>query len=153
MKIARLTAIPDVFKLMIPFKTANVVNEELGLTHVKVEQDSIDVKSAFQDVWVVTGGLKYRYGEDRAISVGGLYASSAAKESKRDVLLPFDRVIGGGAGVEMPLLGYLCRANLSYFDMGDGDVSEDGGALTGSFEGSFSKNWAVMLDLQFRKRF
>lgn len=39
MKIERLRAYPDTFKLMIPFKTANVLNEELGLTHVTVETD------------------------------------------------------------------------------------------------------------------
>jgi len=111
------------------------------------------VRSEFQDMWVVTTGLRYRYGDGRAVSVGGLYGTSPVKDSKRDVLLPFDRVIGGGAGIEIPILGYLCRANLNYFDMGDGDVSQEGGPLTGSFEGSFSENWAVMLDLQFRKRF
>jgi long-chain fatty acid transport protein len=126
---------------------------EFGLTHIKVEQDSIDVRSECQDMWVVTSGLRYRYGEDRAVSVGGLYGTSAVKNSKRDVLLPFDRVIGGGAGIELPVLDYLCRVNLNYFDMGDGDVVQEGGPLTGSFSGSFSKNWAVMLDLQFRKRF
>ena len=85
--------------------------------------------------------------------MGGLYATSAVKDRKPDVLLPFDRVIGGGAGVEMPVLGYLCRASLNYFDMGDGDGAQEGGPLTGSFEGSFSENRAVMVDLQFPKRF
>lgn len=125
---------------------------EFGLTHVKVEQDRIEVRSEFQDMWVFTTGLKYRYGKDRAVSVGGLYGTSPAKDSKRDVLLPFDRVIGGGAGIEMPVLDYLCRASLNYYDLEDGDVSQDGGPLTGSFEGSFRENWAVMLDLQFQKR-
>ena len=85
--------------------------------------------------------------------MGGLYATSAVKDGQRDVLLPFDRVIGSGAGVEMPVLGCLCRANLNYFDMGDGDVAQEGDPLTGSFEGSFRENWAIMLDLQLRKRF
>ena len=53
----------------------------------------------------------------------------------------------------MPFFSYLCRLNLNYFDLGNGDVSQEGGPLTGDFEGSFGKNWAVMLDLQFRKIF
>jgi long-chain fatty acid transport protein len=126
---------------------------EFGVTRVSLEQDSFSVNSTFQDIWVVTTGFKYHYGEDRAVSVGGLYATSATEDSKRDIVLPLDRVIGGGVGIEMPILDYLCRLNLNYFDLGDGDVSQDGGPLTGSFEGSFSKNRAVMLDLQFRKRF
>jgi hypothetical protein len=42
---------------------------------------------------------------------------------------------------------------LNFFDLGDGDLAEDGGPLLGSIEGSFSKNWAVMLDVQLRKIF
>jgi hypothetical protein len=37
--------------------------------------------------------------------------------------------------------------------LGDGDVDQKGGPLTGDFTGSFNENWAVMLDLQFRKLF
>lgn len=126
---------------------------EFGVTHVKVEQDSISVQTTFRDMWVMTTGLRYAYGENRAVSVGGLYATSPIKDSKRDIGLPLDRVIGGGVGYEMPFFSYLCRLNLNYFDLGDGDVSQEGGPLTGDFEGSFGKNWAVMLDLQFRKIF
>jgi hypothetical protein len=43
--------------------------------------------------------------------------------------------------------------SLNYFDLGDGDLAEDGGPLLGRIEGSFSKNWAVMLDIQLRKIF
>jgi hypothetical protein len=39
------------------------------------------------------------------------------------------------------------------FDLGDGDLSNDGGPVLGSIEGSFSRNWAVMLDIQLRKVF
>jgi len=126
---------------------------EFGVTHVKVEQDSISVQSTFKDMYVVTTGLRYAYGENRAVSVGGLYATSPIKDSNRDIGLPLDRIIGGGVGYEMPFFSYLCRLNLNYFDLGDGDVSQQGGPLTGDFEGSFSRNWAVMLDLQFRKIF
>jgi hypothetical protein len=34
--------------------------------------------------------------------------------------------------------------------LGDGDVSEDQGPLLGAIDGSFSRNWAVMLDFQLR---
>lgn len=58
-----------------------------------------------------------------------------------------------GAGVEQPCFGFVCYANVSYVDLGDGNVSEDGGALLGSIDGSFSSNWAVALDFQLLKRF
>lgn len=123
---------------------------EFGVTHVSVEQDSVSVDSTFRDMWVMTTGLKYNLGDGHAVSVGGLYATSPVKDSKRVLDLPLDRTIGGGIGYEMPVLDHLCRVNLNYFDLGNGDVSQDGGPLTGDLEGSFGKNWAVMLDLQIR---
>jgi hypothetical protein len=82
-----------------------------------------------------------------------LYASSAVTDGNRDAGLPLDRGIGAGVGMEMPVRDYLCHVNLNYYDLGDGDVDQKGGPLTGDFTGSFNENWAVMLDLQFRKLF
>jgi hypothetical protein len=126
---------------------------EFGITHIRVEEDSVSVNSEFQDMWVANASFKYRYGEDRAVSVGGLYSSSPVTDGNRDAGLPFDRVIGAGVGIDMPLLDYLCHINLNYFDLGDGDVDQKGGPLTGDFNGSFNENWAGMLDFQFRKLF
>jgi long-chain fatty acid transport protein len=127
---------------------------EFGITRVSVAQDSISVRNDdFQDMWIGSAGLKYRYADQRAVSVGVLYASSPTTDSRRSIALPFDRVISVGAGVERPCFGFVCYANLSYVDLGDGNLSEDGGPLLGSVEGSFSSNWAVALDFQLRKRF
>ena len=126
---------------------------EFGVAQISIEADSINLEGQFQDMGIVMAGLKYRYDEDRAISVGGLYASSPVKDSKRVLGLPFDRVIGGGVGIDLPILGYPSHINLNYFDLGDGDVSHTGGPLAGSVDGSFDRNFAVMLDFQFRKSF
>jgi hypothetical protein len=75
------------------------------------------------------------------VSVGALYASSPTTDSRRGIALPFDRIISVGAGVEQPCFGLACYANISYVDLGDGHVSEDGGPPLGSVEGSFSTNW------------
>lgn len=123
---------------------------EFGVTHIKVERDSLAVKGIYQDMWIMNAGLKYRFTPERAISVGGMYATSPVKESERTIALPMDRIIGGGLGFEMPILDYPCRINLNYFDLGDGEVNADGGLLTGDFSGSFSENWVVMLDFQIR---
>lgn len=126
---------------------------EFGITHIRVEEDSTSVNSKFRDMWVGNVSLKYRLDEDRAISFGGLYSSSPVKDNNRDAGLPFDRVIGVGVGYGMKLRDYFCHINLNYFDLGDGDVDQEGGPLTGDFEGSFNENWAVMLDIQIRKLF
>jgi long-chain fatty acid transport protein len=123
---------------------------EFGITHVKVEQDSISADGEFRDMWVTSAGIKYRFDEDRAVSLGGLYATSPVKDSKRIIAMPVDRIIGGGIGVDTPVLGYPCHINLNYFDLGDGKVTADGGLLSGDFSGSFDRNWSVMLDFQIR---
>jgi long-chain fatty acid transport protein len=127
---------------------------EFGITRVSVGRDSITVRDdGFRDSWMGSAGLKYRYREDRAVSVGAMYFMSPISDGQRNIALPLDRVIGVGAGVERPCWGFQCKMSLNYFDLGDGDLAEDGGPLLGSIEGSFSKNWAVMLDFQLRKIF
>lgn len=74
-------------------------------------------------------------------------------DSRRIIALPFDRIFSVGAGLELPCFGFVCHTNLSYVDLGDGDLSEDGGPLLGSIEGSFGTNWAVALDFQISMRF
>jgi len=126
---------------------------EFGITRVSVAQDSISVRNDdFQDMWIGSAGVKDRYADQRAVSVGVLYASSPTIDSRRSIALPFDRVISVGAGFEGPCFSFVCHASLNYVDIGD-DASEDGGPLLGSVEGSFSSNWAVALDFQLRKRF
>jgi hypothetical protein len=97
--------------------------------------------------------LKYRYAQNRAVSVGALYGTSSLSDGRRGIALPLDRVAGVGAGIELPCFDYLCHINLNYLDLGDGDLVEEGGALTGSIEGSFDKNWMLMLDFQLSIRF
>jgi hypothetical protein len=99
-------------------------------------------------MWVTTAGVKYRFDEDRAISLGALYATSPVKDSKRIIALPMDRIIGGGIGLSLPVLGYPSQINLNVFDLGEAKVTADGGLLTGDFNGSFDRNYAVMLDIQ-----
>ncbi len=127
---------------------------EFGITRVSVSEDRIAVPTdGFRDMWIGTAGVKYRYADQRAVSFGALYATSPTTDDKRVLALPFDRVISVGAGIELPCFGFVCHTNLSYVDLGDGDVSEDGGPLLGSVDGSFSSNWAVALDFQIVMRF
>ena len=123
---------------------------EFGITHLKVEQESISVDGIFRDMWVTTAGVKYRLSEDRAISLGALYATSPVKDSKRIIALPMDRIVGGGIGLSLPVLDYPSQINLNFFDLGEAKVTADGGLLTGDFNGSFDRNYAVMLDIQVR---
>jgi long-chain fatty acid transport protein len=121
---------------------------EFGITKISVEEDNVSVDSSFQDMWIASTGLKYQYEQDRAVSVGAMYATSAATDGRRTAALPLDRVIGLGVGLDFPFHDRPWHVNLNYFDLGDGDLSENGGPLTGDFSGSFARNWALMLDIQ-----
>lgn len=127
---------------------------EFGITRIGIEQDSITVREdSFRDSYMTTAGVTYQYRPDLAISAGAMYFTSPVSDGDRGIGLPLDRVFGVGAGVETPCASFICKVNLNYLDLGDGDLAEDSGPLTGSIEGSFSKNWALMLDFQFRRRF
>ena len=124
---------------------------EFGITHVRVGPESIVVRDGgFRDTWVWSLGFERRGAGDRTYSFGASYVTEPIKDGRRSISLPLDRVFGIGAGVEQPCWSHRCKVTLTYFDLGDGDVSEDQGPLLGAIEGSFSRNWAVMLDFQLR---
>lgn len=127
---------------------------DFGISRLSVEQDSltVDVKD-FRDILVGSAGFKYQYRPDRAISAGAMYVSSAISDARRTIALPLDRVLGVGVGLTRPCRDFVCHINLNYFDLGDGDLSEGGGPLTGAIEGSFRKHWAMMLDFQVKMQF
>ena len=127
-----------------------VDTSEFGITSLQVEQNSISVKSTFRDLWLASAGLEYEYAEDRKVSFGALYASSATRTSNRTAVLPLDRAIGLGVGLSFPFKGRPTHVNLNLFDLGDGKLSEDGGPLAGDFSGSFSDNLALTFDFQTR---
>jgi len=123
---------------------------EFGITHVRVGPASISVTDeGFRDTWVWSVGLERRAG-DRTYSIGANYVTEPIKDDRRTIALPLDRVWGVGAGVEQGCWSHRCKLSLSYYDLGEGDVSEDLGPLIGGIEGSFDRNWAVVLDLQVR---
>ncbi len=57
-----------------------------------------------------------------------------------------------GTGVEWQRKGLAIHHNLNYADLGDGNLDQDNG-LAGHINGSFDRNYAVILDTQVIKRF
>ena len=102
-----------------------------GINHVSVNSDmtsaTASLDGSFRDMYVFTTGLRYRYRPDLAFSVGGAYATSATSDARRTIALPLDRVIAVGAGVEWRWRDYRVHTNLTYADLGDGDLDQDGG--------------------------
>lgn len=125
---------------------------EFGIEHVSVSDLDVSVPAQFKDAWSFMVGLRHEYRPDLAFSVGAAYLTSPASQSKRTLALPLDRVIAVGAGVEWQWKGLEIHSSLNYADLGDGKLDQDGG-LAGRVEGSFDRNYAVILDMQFIKRF
>jgi long-chain fatty acid transport protein len=125
-----------------------------GVNSVSIESDSLFVQSDYRDMYVGSAGLKYYTRPDLALSIGALYATSPISDSNRTVGLPLDRTIVVGGGLEWQLRDDLVlHSSLNYIDLGDGEVEQDGGFLTGTVSGSFRDNYAIALDLQITKRF
>ena len=115
---------------------------------------TVSLVGSFKDMYIFTTGLRYQYRSDLAFSVGGAYATSPATDGRRTIALPLDRVIAVGAGGEWEWewKGFAIHNNLSYADLGDGDLDQDNG-LAGRVKGSFDTNYAVVLDTQVIRRF
>ena len=125
---------------------------EFKIEHLSVGPDHISLPGIFKDAWAVTAGLRHQYRPDLAFSVGALYMSSPASNNKRVLSLPLDRTIAVGAGVEWQWKGHEIHTSLNYADLGDGKLDQDGG-VAGRVKGSFDYNHALILDIQFIKRF
>lgn len=126
---------------------------EFGITRVSVGQDSIVIREDdFRDTYLTSVGAKYTYRPDHSVSFGTMYLPSPISDGNRQIALPIDRVFGVGVGLQRPCFGWTCSINLNYFDLGDGSLAESGGLVAGDIQGEFSKNWALMLDFQFRRR-
>lgn len=134
------------------FDTMWINMSKFGITHVSVDSGQVALDSSFKDNWLFSAGLRYQYRRDLAFSVGGLYITSPTTDARRSIALPLDRVIAAGAGVEWQWKGFTIHNNLTYADLGDGNVDQDGG-LAGRINGSFDTNYAVVFDTQIIKRF
>jgi long-chain fatty acid transport protein len=127
-----------------------------GINHVSVNSDmasaTVSVDGSFKDTWLFSAGLRHEYRPDLAFSVGGAYMTSPTSDGRRIIALPLDRAIVGGAGVEWQWKGFEIHNTLNYAHFGDGNLDQDNG-LAGRINGSFDRNYAVILDTQVIKKF
>jgi long-chain fatty acid transport protein len=125
---------------------------KFGINHVSVDSAQVSLNGSFRDNWLFSLGIRHQYRPDLAFSAGGLYMTSPVSDNNRIIALPLDRVIAFGAGVDWRWRGIEIHNSLTYADLGDGKLDQDGG-LAGRIEGSFDSNYAVVLDTQFTWRF
>lgn len=126
---------------------------EFKIEHVSVGSESVSLPATFKDAWAFSAGLRYQYRPDLAFSFGAMHMSSPATDSKRVLPLPLDRTIAVGAGVEWKWKDFDVHTSLNYVDLGDGKLDQGDDGPAGRVKGSFDFYHALVLDLQFIKRF
>ena len=126
---------------------------EFQIEHISIGEEGISIPATFKDNWSFSAGLRYEYQPDRAFVAGASYTTSAARDSDRTLALPLDRVIAVGAGLEFKWKDFEVHTSVSYADLGDNNIDQDGGLLRGRVKGSFGYYHAVVVDLQLIKRF
>ena len=107
----------------------------------------------YDDTWHVAVGGRYRINPRWRVSAGFAYDSSPVDQSDRTPDLPLDRQVRLATGALYDLNeDVVLGASYVYVDLGDADIRQPGGPLTGSLAGDYSPNriHAVNVNLTWR---
>lgn len=126
---------------------------EFGLTEATLGNMAVETSEAqYDDMWAVSAGYGWPINEDWTMRAGVAYVSSGVEDENRSFTFRLDRIIGVGVGVGAEyrwgsdrVLGF----NLTYYDLGDGPVSQDV-PLLGTLSGEYDENYALGLDISLR---
>lgn len=117
---------------------------EFGALQVAVVSDtqqSVSEDLASQDTWHVAAGVRWRVRPAWLLTAGVGWDSSMFDTSDRSAVLPMDRQIRVGAGVQ-----YAWSENLElgfgyeYANLGRAPIQRSGGPLVGDLYGDFERN-------------
>ncbi len=130
--------------------------EEFGKSDITIQSGtstSFTRDLDYDDTWHVAVGGRYRLDPRWRVSLGFAYDSSPVGRSDRTPDLPLDRQIRLATGVQYVVSeDVVLGASYVYVDLGDGDIRQTGGPLTGDLAGDYSPNriHAVNVNLIWR---
>ncbi|TDI99862.1 MAG: hypothetical protein E2O73_06860 [Deltaproteobacteria bacterium] len=130
--------------------------EEFGKSDITIQSGtstSFTRDLDYDDTWHLAVGGRYRLDPRWRVSLGFAYDSSPVGRSDRTPDLPLDRQIRLATGVQYDLSeDVVLGASYVYVDLGDGDIRQTGGPLTGGLAGDYSPNriHAVNVNLTWR---
>ncbi len=127
-------------------------NVDVGITTDTTTNLSVDLD--LDDTYHLALGLQVRLAEPWLWSVGTAYDSSPMDVSSRSPVLPMDRQIRYGTGIqydwsEKTTLGMAYE----FLDLGENNINVSRGPLAGTLQGDFDKNYVNFVNLTVIRRF
>jgi long-chain fatty acid transport protein len=107
-----------------------------------VNQRSVEANLHFSDTCQIAIGQQFRFHEKWLWSAGFAYDSSPVSTANRSPVLPLDRQLRYGTGLQYAINDNLTAgASWELMDAGPGPYSANRGPLAGTLQGHYSTNW------------
>lgn len=107
-----------------------------------INQRTVETNLHFSDTCQIAIGQQLRIGEKWLWSAGFAYDSSPVSTANRIAVLPADRQLRYGTGVQYEInRDVTAGAALEVMDAGPGPISNDRGPLAGTLQGHYSTNF------------
>ncbi len=111
-------------------------------------QRTVDANLHFSNTWQIAIGQQFRLAEKWLWSAGFAYDSSPVSKANRNAVLPFDRQLRYGTGIQYEVnRNVTAGAAWEFLDAGPGPFSNRRGPLAGTLQGHFSTNYLNFLAL------
>jgi len=106
-----------------------------------VNQRTVETNLHFSDTFQIAIGQQYRIGEKWLWSAGFAYDSSPVSKANRNAVLPLDRQLRYGTGIQYEINHDITAgAAAELMDAGPGPYSNRRGSLAGTLQGHYSTN-------------
>jgi long-chain fatty acid transport protein len=105
-------------------------------------QRTFEANAHFSDTFQIAIGQQYRIAEKWLWSAGFAYDSASVSQANRSVIVPVDRQLRYGTGVQYEVnRDVTAGAAWEFLDAGPAPLSNDRGPLAGTIQGHYSTNY------------
>src|SRR5229473_4294914 len=105
-------------------------------------QRTVNANLHFSNTWQIAIGQQYRIAERWLWSAGFAYDSSPVSKANRNAVLPIDRQLRYGTGIQYEInRDVTAGAAWEFMDAGPGPFSNRRGPLAGTLQGHYSTNY------------
>ena len=105
-------------------------------------QKTVEANLHFSNTWQIAIGQQYRIAEKWLWSAGFAYDSSPVSKANRNAVLPVDRQLRYGTGIQYEInRDVTVGAAWEFMDAGPGPFSNRRGPLAGTLQGHYSTNY------------
>ena len=117
-------------------------------------QKTVEANLHFSNTWQIAIGQQYRIAEKWLWSAGFAYDSSPVSKANRNAVLPVDRQLRYGTGLQYEVnRNVTAGAAWEFMDAGPAPFSNTRGPLAGTLQGHYSTNYLNFLALNVSWKF